>query len=184
MVVRDEAPRRTPNDMALARERGAANRARRNKRRIALVLAYSALGHTAKQIAEELNCGIATVREILLRLRQAGTLNDVVEKLEKVAVPEAVDGLIEALQNREEWAITNTLKGRGYLVTSGGGGGNAMQTGPPPPLTVNVVLAPGVPQNDPRLKPIPGNIIGAPRTLGSAIDDSDTKAERESEGKA
>jgi len=172
MVVRDLPPRRSNEAMTKARERGLANRARKSKRRMALVLAYTALGHTARQIAEELHCAPATVRELQLRARSAGTLDDVVHKLEKIAVPEAVDGLIEALQDRKQWAIEGTLKGRGYLL-SGSGGATAMQTGPPPPLTVNIVLAPGVPQDDPRLKPIAGNIVGAPRLMDQVVDDDD-----------
>lgn len=175
LVARDEPPRRQPNDMKLARERGAMNRARRSKRRMALVLAYSSLGHTAPQIAAELGCAVATVREMQLRLRQTGTLDDVVQKLERIAVPEAVDGLIEALQDRKQWAIQDTLKGRGFLLSGSGGAGAALQMGPPPPLTVNVVLAPGVPQDDPRLKPIPGNIVGAPRLSAADVVDDDEK---------
>ncbi len=175
MVARDDPPRRPANDMAAARERGLANRARKSKRRMALVLAYTSLGHTAPQIAKELNCAVSTVREMQLRLRATGTLDDVVQRLERIAVPEAVDGLIEALQDRKQWAIQDTLKGRGYLLSGAGGGGAALQTGPPPALNVNIVLAPGVPQDDPRLKPIPGNIVGAPRLSADVPVDDDEK---------
>lgn len=157
--------------MEVARARRDANRARRRERNRALVLAYSMLGHTAKQIAAESGLGVATVRDIQLRLRQEKKLDVVVAMIEQQAVPLAVEGLIEALHAGEKWAIQDTLKGRGYLVTSGANG--AIQSGPPPPLTVNIMLAPGVPQDDPRLKPVPGNIVGVPRLSSAQADDED-----------
>lgn len=177
LVVRDEPPRRTPNTMKLARERSAERRITRGRRRQALVLAYSALGHTTRQIAAELGVTPATVRQMQFQLRKAGTLDDVVTRIEKIAVPLAVDGLIEALEDRAQWAIQDTLHGRGVLAKGGAGGAAAaMMSGPPPSLTVNVVLAPGVPANDPRLKPIPGNIVGTPRLMDTKLADDEEKA--------
>ncbi len=176
MVVRDTPPepaRRSAEHIALATKRSAARRMLRSRRRMSLVLAYTAMGHTNRQIAAEMGLSVETVRDYQGRARREGHLDDVVAKMDRIAVPEAVDGLIEALQNRERWAIEATLEGRGVLASGGKGGNQAMLTGPPPPLQVNIVLAPGVPQDDPRLKPIPGNIVGVPRLPGVKPDDDD-----------
>ncbi len=178
-VTRDDTPpldRVAQRDRSLARAR--ARRITKGRRNEALVLAYTALGHTAQQVADELGLAKSTVHDIRYRLRCAGKLDNVVALMEKRAVPAAVEGLIEAIDAGEEWAITKTLQGRGYLASGAGANGANLQQGPPPALTVNVMLAPGVPANDPRLKAIPGNIVGVPRPAGALVEASaDTVAD-------
>lgn len=83
----------------------------------AVSIALRSKGYTAKEIAVAMDVPLEAVRRSLRSGRLNGKLRDVVQDLQASALPLAVEGLIESLEKREKWAISETLRGLGAFQT-------------------------------------------------------------------
>jgi hypothetical protein len=128
------------------------------------LLALAQAGHTRRQIATALKMTPNAVKVALWRLRSAGLLNDLRDKLANDSAALAVDSLNFHLRKKDKDVTIETLKGLGHFKNhsntkhEGGAGGFAL-----PPLQVNVVFNQGA-------QPLPGQapdfseaVVGVPR---------------------
>jgi len=112
-------------------------------------------GYSVKTIATGLGVNPERIRRVLKQARRDGNLNDTLSDLTTEALPLAIEGLVDALENKEAWAIKDTLRGLGAFRTytqSESGAGEAPKT-----LEVNFIM----PANPMLMNP--KGIVGAPR---------------------
>lgn len=84
-------------------------------RQFAAILACRCEGMSDKQIAEALGLAVSTVRTILYKARKQQGFSDIVDRVENRAVPQAVDNLIEFLDEKDREFTKETLKGVGIF---------------------------------------------------------------------
>lgn len=119
-------------------------------------------GLTYKEIAAETGLSPKTVENYLHAARQRANLRDVPDLLEHVALPQAVDNLIEGLRNGHEKYTLATLKGRGAFSSHSKSdatvNGSASMT-----LSIKVEMPEGAAVRD--IDALEGEIVGIPRQL-------------------
>ncbi len=84
-------------------------------RQLAAIVACRTEGMSDKQIAAALNIAVSTVRAILQKARRQGQFSDIIDRVENRAVPQAVDTLIEFLDEGDREFTALTLKGVGIF---------------------------------------------------------------------
>jgi transposase len=84
-------------------------------RQLAAIVACRTEGMSDKEIAQALNISIFTIRKILQRARKEHHLSDLVDRMENRAVPQAVENLIEFLDDKDREFTMATLKGVGIF---------------------------------------------------------------------
>jgi predicted transcriptional regulator len=128
----------------------------------ARAVALRILGYSQKAIAAEMCASEHAVRQWLMQARKRAELLDVGPLLDHVALPLAVDNLIEGLQQGNEKYTLATLQGRGaFSAHSKSENYNTDMT-----LEIRVEMTD-------RSKPIDaieGQVVGVPRQLAETVD--------------
>ena len=123
--------------------------------RRAAVLALSATGMMATEIADVVDVSAQTVRATLYDLRRAGLGVDVTDRLDHGLVPEAVAQLGKMIEAGDKEAVFAVLKGRGALRQHVAGEGQGR--GPMTVLAVKCEMPPGMQPS------LVGTVGGKPR---------------------
>lgn len=140
-----------------------------------LATALKLRGYSVNLIANGLGVKPDRIRRVLKQARCDGQIDDVLRDLTTDALPLAVEKLIDALENGQQWAIQDTLKGLGAFRTHHGAEGGAL---PSNNLEVNFIM-PTMPQvMNPR------GIVGAPRGVIDAVQVEEATAEVSRDGVA
>jgi predicted transcriptional regulator len=83
----------------------------------AAVLALRWEGFSPKQTAEILGCSHARVSDALLRLREAASMDDQIDRIDQLIVPLAVDNLARGVMDGDRAYTLKVLDGRGVFRT-------------------------------------------------------------------
>lgn len=118
-----------------------------------ICIALRLQGMSEKEIAKKVELPVETVRQYLFKARKKAKLLDVAPLLDQMAVPMAVDNLIEGIGNGDKDYTLAVLKGRGAFATFGKQESDgAMQ------LTVKIEHA-----DNGQTSVIDGSVVGVPR---------------------
>lgn len=123
-------------------------------------VALRILGHTQKEIAKALCVPESDVCLWLREARKRAELLDVSELLEHVALPKAVDNLIDGLREGNEKYTLATLAGRGAFSAHSKSQATVQETR----LEIHVVRA-----EDADNVPMQSQIVGVPREVIDAV---------------
>jgi hypothetical protein len=128
------------------------------------MIALRIIGYSYKKIGETLQVELAEVRRVLGEARRLSKLSDVGPLLENIALPQAVDNLIEKLEAGDLPATLATLRGRGAFRNFERSDNVDMQV----QLSINIEQPPGVaPASQPSV--IEGSVVGIPRRVGQSV---------------
>lgn len=128
----------------------------------ARAVALRILGYSQKAIAEELVCSADSVRQWLMQARKRAELLDVGPLLDHVAMPLAVDNLIEGLQAGNERYTLATLQGRGAFSAHS----KSENTNTDMQLEIRVEMT----NRSAPLDAVEGQVVGVPRQLAETVD--------------
>ncbi len=121
------------------------------------------LGYSIKDIAHELMVSQHAVRQWLTDARKRAELMDVAPLLDNVALPLAIDNLIDGLQNGDKKLTLATLKGRGAFTTHS----KSENTNTNMQLEIHVEMPS---REGASLDVVEGQVVGIPRQLGGSVD--------------
>ena len=126
------------------------------------MIALRITGKSYKAISELLGVPMGDVRRVLAEARRLAKLSDVGPILDNIALPQAVDNLVDKLEAGDMTATLATLRGRGAFRNFERSDNVDMQL----QLSVQIEQpAAGAPE-----QPVaPGSIVGVPRKVGAAI---------------
>lgn len=129
---------------------------------LAAVATLRMRGLTVHEIAKELDCSARTVARYIAEAKIEVAMSEPMRRLKTIAVPLAVDNLIEGLAERDKDYTLETLKGTGLLVTHSKQDGLGQG---PMNLALQVVVE--QPPADRLVAPdvVIGNVVGIPRQL-------------------
>jgi len=128
------------------------------------MIALRIIGYSYKKISETMNVELTEVRRVLGEARRLSKLSDVGPLLENIALPQAVDNLIEKLEAGDLPATLATLRGRGAFRNFERSDNVDMQV----QLSINIEQAPGAtPANQANV--IDGSVVGIPRRVGQSV---------------
>lgn len=127
------------------------------------MIALRIIGTSYKKISEQLGVDVSEVRRVLAEARRLSKLSDVGPLLDNIALPQAVDNLIEKLEAGDLPATLATLRGRGAFRNFERSDNVDMQVQlsvvVEPPKGVDVANMPDV---------IQGSVVGVPRRAGQS----------------
>jgi hypothetical protein len=124
-----------------------------------LATALRLRGYPVRTIAIGLSVSQTRIRRVLKQARTDGNLNDTLQDLTTEALPLAIEGLIDHLHHKQEWAIKATLRGMGAFRTYSQQDGTVLRD--ERKLEVKFTLPPNTPM--PTMNP--RGIVGAPREV-------------------
>ncbi len=128
------------------------------------MIALRITGKSNKAISEALNVPIADVRRVLAEARRLAKLSDVGPLLDNIALPQAVDNLIEKLEAGDTQVTLATLRGRGAFRNFERTDNVDMQL----QLSVQIEAPPGLAGVDvPNVAQ--GSVVGVPRKVGQSV---------------
>lgn len=122
------------------------------------MIALRILGHSYKKISESLGVPLADVRRILGEARRLSKLSDVGPMLENIALPQAVDNLIDKLEAGDLTATLATLRGRGAFRNFERSDNVDMQ------VQLSVMIEQPKGEDVPTV--LKGSVVGMPRKIG------------------
>ena len=136
----------------------------------AAVLALRLQGFSMQDSAEILGCSKARIRFALEACRQDATIDSQLDRLDKIAVPCAVDNVVTGVQNGDKEYTLKVLDGRGVFRTHRSIDAHVKRT----TLELKVITVTAVPPPGQSL-PVsrPGSAVGAPVGLLTAVEDHD-----------
>ncbi len=132
------------------------------------MIALRVIGYSYKKISESLGVEMTEVRRVLGEARRLSKLSDVGPLLENIALPQAVDNLVDALEDPKSShhmaATLATLRGRGAFRNFERSDNVDMQV----QLSINIEQPAGItPANQPNV--IEGSVVGIPRKVGQSV---------------
>lgn len=128
------------------------------------MIALRIIGYSYKKISEAVGVDLSEVRRVLGEARRLSKLSDVGPLLENIALPQAVDNLIEKLEAGDLPATLATLRGRGAFRNFERSDNVDMQV----QLSIQIEQPAGVtPANQPNV--IEGSVVGIPRRVGQSV---------------
>lgn len=142
------------------------------------MIALRITGKSYKKISEALGVEISEVRRVLAEARRLSKLSDVGPLLDNIALPQAVDNLIDKLEAGDLTATLATLRGRGAFRNFERSDNVDMQ------VQLSVVIEPpkGIdPANAPDV--VEGSVVGIPRKISqSTLTDQKNDDDEEPRG--
>lgn len=124
-----------------------------------LATALRLRGYPIQTIAVGLDVSQARVRRALKQARLDGNLQDTLQDLTTEALPLAIEGLIDHLHDKKEWAIKATLRGLGAFRTYTQQDGTQLRDERKLEVTFTLPPHQAMPAVNPR------GIVGAPREV-------------------
>lgn len=128
------------------------------------MIALRIIGNSYKKIADQLQVDVNEVRRVLAEARRLSKLSDVGPLLDNIALPQAVDNLIEKLEAGDLPATLATLRGRGAFRNFERSDNVDMQL----QLSVQIETPKGFEAGGDVPAVLQGSVVGVPRKIGQS----------------